>query len=71
MVDFSTDNSGDEDYVEMLGYAPYSGRWNDLSGSALVSYGIIEKPSVVPEPATLLLLGFGLLGLAEVKRFKN
>ena len=29
------------------------------------------NPSTTPEPATMLLLGFGILGLAGVRRFRK
>jgi hypothetical protein len=34
-------------------------------------WGQGESPEVVPEPTTLLLLGFGLVSLAGVRRFRK
>src|SRR5690348_7445871 len=42
-----------------------------LGGSTLTAYGIDNTPSSVPEPATLSLLGLGLLGMGFFGRRKR
>ena len=64
-------NQGDEDYVAFslpVGHStavPISDFWQVLSNAPMapLPYGIVE---VIPEPATLLLLGFG--GVALLRR---
>ena len=40
-------------------------------GFALTNVSFTVQPSGVPEPATMLLLGFGIVGLAGVRRFRK
>jgi hypothetical protein len=44
---------------------PYSGHWGYVY---LDGFGNVTPPSSVPEPATLILLGLGLVGLAGTKK---
>jgi hypothetical protein len=76
----SPEPSGDGNYANIyLNFEAYNpaqanwdGYWNDLGTKTktdnMYLYGIAEYTSV-PEPATMLRLGFGLVGVAGVRRF--
>jgi len=64
---------GDEYCLHYIGQGTYGeSKWNDLSNisSGLVNSYVVEfnDPPKVPEPATMLLLGLGLVGLAGARR---
>lgn len=53
-----------------------NGRWNDLplvltEGIPPTHYIVEYEPAPVPEPATILLFGTGLVGIVAVSRKKN
>ena len=52
-------------------WSDYGWHWNDEHGRANIQGFIAESDPIatpVPEPATVFLLGFGLIGLAGVRR---
>nr|WP_320011951.1 lectin-like protein [uncultured Desulfobulbus sp.] len=64
-------NSGNEDFLELNRWTNTT-TWNDL-GSSRLCYWVVEKGgfSPVPEPATMLLFGSGIIGLAAANRKRS
>jgi len=64
-------NSGDYGHQDAAEFEVGGATWNDLHSLYELRRGyIIEYESVIPEPATMTLLGLGLFGLLGLKRKK-
>nr|WP_321467513.1 PEP-CTERM sorting domain-containing protein [uncultured Desulfobulbus sp.] len=51
--------------------ANWNGYWNDEANLDNIAGFLVEKTSPVPEPATMLLFGTGLIGLSSFSRKKR
>jgi len=50
-------------------FQPIGDEWENTGDTYLGSFG--PPPPPIPEPSTLILLGFGLLGLGGISRFRS
>lgn len=75
VVDF-TNPSGDKGDFSSRASATFPGgnagglQWTEVGGNGQLN-GFVAEPNQVPEPASLALLGLGLLGVAAVRRRKS
>jgi hypothetical protein len=65
-------NAGNaEKFLAMYAGGTASGKWNDEASLGNISGYVVEYDSVVPEPATLILVGSGLVAAVRGRRKKN
>jgi hypothetical protein len=63
------DHNGGEMFLMIYGGASFNGLWNDAAvvpniAGYVIEYDNVESDNVVPEPATLILVGAGVLAVA-------